>query len=189
MSLGRSHQLAKSLPLVPPERWLASLYSCCLSQCPPGRGLSLGSWQGPDQRACSARPALHFASPPPAQPTSASPSFLLIWFLSKMITFSNNKTLVHFLTADCPHALIQRYRSLCPVSPRKPPCSQPHPSPWVSTDAFFTPAPGRFLGESLGCRCPLPSTQVSRSCFLFSRTCREGPRATSGVHLLTRLSK
>lgn len=89
----------------------------CLARCPPGRGLAPGSWPGPDQRACSARQGLHFASvpPSPAHPASASSSLLLIWFLSRMITFSNNKTRVHFLTADFSHALIQRYRSPCPV--------------------------------------------------------------------------
>lgn len=93
---GRSHRLAVALPLVPPGWSLAAhslLCSPCLPQGPPGRGLAPGSWPGPHQRACSARPALPFASPGPAPSASASPHpRLLIWFLSRMITFSNNKT-------------------------------------------------------------------------------------------------
>lgn len=118
----------------------------------PQEGLAPGSWPGPDQRACSARPVLHFASPRPAHPASAASSLLLIWFLSRMITLSNNKTRVHFLTADCSHALIQRYRSPRPVlawghlhaAPRPPPCP-----PWLSVGTSITPVPCRFPGEQM----------------------------------------
>lgn len=71
-----------------------------------------GAWlQGPGQAltrglAQQDQPCTLLLSPSPAHPASASSSLLLIWFLSKTITFSNNKTRVHFLTADFAHALI-----------------------------------------------------------------------------------
>lgn len=46
---------------------LPSLCSPCLPSAPQ-EGLAPGSWPGPDQRACSARPVLHFASPPTCSP-------------------------------------------------------------------------------------------------------------------------
>lgn len=110
MAGSREHQMGGCFPgLEPPACKVpapsfhqADAQQLTLQSPQPRKGFGSGVPAGPDQRACSAAPLLHFASSPPAHPASASCSLLLIWFLSRMITFSNNKTRGHFLTADGP---------------------------------------------------------------------------------------
>lgn len=81
---------------------------------------------------------------PPSLPSAPLPC--LICFLSRIITFSDNHP------ADCPHTLIQQYRSLWPVLPEASveETTPTLPPSGVSTNTLLPPhlagSPGHFQG-------------------------------------------
>lgn len=134
---------------------LTSLWGPCLSR----EGLGQGSWGVLTRELAQQDQCCTLLLPTPC-PASASPSLLLIWFLSRMITFSSNKTRVHFLPADCPHTLIPRYRSQCPVQARglrRPPHRHLCPYARGGSGHLHQPHPGSLPAQPVGRGCSLPS--------------------------------